>query len=263
MRTAYYGADGDHFLSSLVSFFGEDSIGNDFTVARPASARTEYFSPGDWELNDSAPVPGADFITIHARFRAGHPARIDWNKAPAGPSFADQPGIFVSFTPRPWALRQGGALDVILPLYGDAAGNRRVGFRSGTISPYRNGMLVGTEPSLVQARFAVPDAAANYRLTASSQQDPDPDRRLWPAVSAAWTFRSSAAAEGKQLPLLSVRFDPALDLRNRAPGGRPFTFPAYVDRPAGGGAGAGPGTVGAGVLRRREDLAPGEGRPRR
>jgi subtilisin family serine protease len=230
VRSAYYGADDDHFLSSMVSFFGADSIGDDFTTVRPASARTEYFSPGDWELSDSAPTPGTDSITIHPSLRAGHPARIDWNKAPVGPSFADRPGIFVSFTPRPWALRQGGALDVILPLYGDAAGNPRVAFRTGTISLYRNGTLVGTEPSLVQARFAVPDAAANYRLTASGPQVSNADRRLWPAVSAAWTFRSSAAAEGKQLPLLSVRFDPALDLRNRAPGGRPFTFPAYVDR---------------------------------
>jgi hypothetical protein len=32
------------------------------------------------------------------------------------------------------------------------------------------------------------------------------------------------------LPLLTVRYDPNVDIRNRAPGGAGFSFPAYVER---------------------------------
>jgi hypothetical protein len=44
------------------------------------------------------------------------------------------------------------------------------------------------------------------------------------------TFRSSSAADAKALPLLTTRFDPAVDLRNRAPANRLFSYPAYVER---------------------------------
>ncbi|WP_233223519.1 hypothetical protein [Amycolatopsis sp. CA-128772] len=79
----------------------------------------------------------------------------------------------------------------------------------------------------------MPDAGGAYRLTA------DVHRHtawwpLWTDVSAEWGFRSSAAADGRALPLLTARFDPAVDLRNRAPGGRLFTFPAFVERQGGG-----------------------------
>ena len=92
-----------------------------------------------------------------------------------------------------------------------------------------DGTLVGTTPSPDMAWFAVPDATADYRLTAQATRTAD----WWPlspTVSADWTFRSSAADEGSALPLLTVRFDPVVDLHNRLPGGQVVTFPAYVAR---------------------------------
>jgi hypothetical protein len=49
-------------------------------------------------------------------------------------------------------------------------------------------------------------------------------------VSAEWAFHSSSAGEGKALPMLTTRFDPDVDVHNRAPGNRRFSFPAYVER---------------------------------
>jgi hypothetical protein len=127
--------------------------------------------------------------------------------------------------------RKGGTIDAILPMFADSAGRPRlpqpfVG-DTGSISLYRDGTLVGTEPTPDFAMFAVPDAPASYRLAAESNRSTD-WWSLSTKVSCVWTFRSSAADEAKALPLLSVRFDPAVDLRNRAPGGKAFTFPAYV-----------------------------------
>jgi hypothetical protein len=54
----------------------------------------------------------------------------------------------------------------------------------------------------------------------------------WPLstkVAASWTFRSSAEQEGAALPLLTVRFDPAVDVRNRMPGGA-SKIPVSVER---------------------------------
>jgi hypothetical protein len=83
------------------------------------------------------------------------------------------------------------------------------------------------------ANIPVPDQAARYQLVADAHRTSD-DWPLWTTVSSAWTFRSSSADEGKALPLLTARFDPDVNLYNRAPGGKKFSFPAYVERQGGG-----------------------------
>jgi hypothetical protein len=157
---------------------------------------------------------------------------VVWNKAVAGPTL--QGALGGGGKGRPWAWRQGNVLDVVLPMLGDSAGRPRAappwtGVDSGSISLYRNGQLVGTVPAADAAGFDGPDAAAGYRLVAVANRAAG----WWPLstrVEAAWTFSSSAADDGKALPLLTARFDPAVDLRNRAPGGGTFSFPAYVAR---------------------------------
>jgi len=54
-------------------------------------------------------------------------------------------------------------------------------------------------------------------------------------VSAAWTFRSEEVTGDVEapLPLLSVRFAPAVDGLNRAQSGRPFVIPIEVTRQPG------------------------------
>jgi hypothetical protein len=190
--------------------------------------RTEYFTPGTWELLDQA--DGADMSTETVQMEAGHGYHIVWNKAVAGPTLKG-----VGPKGRPWALREQNVVDVILPMHGDSAGRPRVlmpnfyEFDRGSISLYRNGQLVGTAPVPDAAQFDVPETAAGYRLVVKASRTAE----WWPLstkVDAAWTFRSSVTQDAKALPLLSVRFDPAVDLRNRAPGGETFSFPAYVAR---------------------------------
>jgi hypothetical protein len=78
-------------------------------------------------------------------------------------------------------------------------------------------------------------------------------------VTAQWAFRSSAAGDGTAPPMLTTRFDPAVDLRNRATRQPALLLP----RPRGtaGRAGQDRRAVGGGVLRRRGDVAAGRGPP--
>jgi hypothetical protein len=193
---------------------------------RSAQERVEYFTPGTWHLHSGGYWGPRDSLNETVRLAAGREYRIVWNKAVSGPAFPDSS----------YAVRRDGALDVTLPMYTDAAGHPRVPFDwdtdTGSIRLYRDGALVGAEPVPHQARFAVPPEPATYRLEATTSRSV----AWWPlstSVSAAWTFSSSAAGEDTALPLLTARFDPAVDLRNRAPGGTAFTFPAAV-----GGSGA-------------------------
>lgn len=118
-------------------------------------------------------------------------------------------------------------------MHGDSAGHARVPFGlgatdTGSVSLFRDGSLVSTHEGSA-GRFDVAAEPAAYRLVTEVSRTTSwwP---LWTRVSAAWTFRSSAADEGKELPLLTARFDPAVDLLNPAPGGQRFSFPAYVER---------------------------------
>ncbi|HYN96500.1 MAG TPA: hypothetical protein VES42_21880, partial [Pilimelia sp.] len=112
-------------------------------------------------------------------------------------------------------------------LYGDQAG--RVGtsaWRRAQVALYRDGALVGEADRLDGTVFDVPPGANRYRLTAAAERD---FGGLATAVSAAWTFTSTAgAAEYTKQPLLAVRYAPPVDLRGRAPAGRTVALPVSV-----------------------------------
>ncbi|MFC7550803.1 S8 family serine peptidase [Plantactinospora sp. GCM10030261] len=233
VRTAYHDNEPESVRNyrAATPFFGTSLDAGWSHPVRVPQERTEYFTPGTWELESSGRHGAADSLRDTRQLVAGREHRIVWNKAVAGPTFRGATGTFDG--PRPWAWRKNGAIDVILPMYGDAAGRARVPFPgdgtdTGSIGLYRNGTLVRTEPRPDAARFDVPDDAATYRLVATTGRAVD----WWPLsteVSAAWTFRSSAAQEAAVLPLLTARFDPAVTLRNQAPAGQ-FAFPAHVER---------------------------------
>jgi subtilisin family serine protease len=223
VRTAYHDnvADSRRYFAASTEIAGARLGGGWSEVTRAPQERVEYFTPGTWRLQSNGYWGPRDSMGETMRLEAGREYRIVWNKAVSGPAFPDGS----------WAVRRDGTLDVTPPMYSDAAGHVRVPFDfdtdTGAIKLYRNGALVGEEPVPHHARFAVPPEPATYRLEATTSRSVD----WWPlstSVSAAWTFRSSAAGEGAALPLLAVGFDPAVDLRNRAPGGRRFTFPATV-----------------------------------
>jgi hypothetical protein len=100
---------------------------------------------------------------------------------------------------------------------------------------YRDGKLVGSTDTAGFGTFPVPADRAAYKLTATNRRTAP----WWPlaiSTSAEWTFSSAAPAGAPTaLPLLFVGFDPAVDLRGRAPGGRAFTFPVNVGRQVGSG----------------------------
>jgi hypothetical protein len=159
---------------------------------------------------------------------------LEWNKAAYGPAFEgttqDELGS------HPWAWRTGRIMDVTLPFYSDAAGHVRLPYSdddtdTGELSLYRDGKLVGTALNPVRGTFTVPMDDAAYRLTAAVKRN----QPWWPlatGMNATWTFNSRFSQGGTSaLPLLTARFDPKLDLRNTAPGGRMFSFGATVHRP--------------------------------
>jgi hypothetical protein len=202
-----------------------------------AGVRTEYFSPGTWDIK----ISGQCFqnsIEPDLELRAGRTYQISWGAAVRGPSLAGTQAT--SDGPRPWAFRQDNRVEVRLPLYTDAAGHPCVpdedaeeeGLLAGTTSLYRNGMLVGTQPHPARGAFDIPADEAEYRLTTNTRWTADP--YWWPlstTVDATWTFRSAnQGSDPAALQLLAVRYAPNVDIYNRAPGRQRFEFPVTVTR---------------------------------
>ncbi|MEV4056504.1 S8 family serine peptidase [Amycolatopsis sp. NPDC049688] len=217
-------------------FFGR-MVGYGYTELAPDQhERTEYYSPGRWDTVWTAGFLGD--LTEKLDLAAGRKYQLAWNKAVAGPSLRGLTVTHSGEQPRPWAWRKDGVFDMWLPLFGDAAGRPRTAEPAagdtGSTSLSKDGVAIPVAPDEPgRASIPVPDADGAYRLTADVHRHADwwP---LWTDVSAEWGFRSSAAADGRALPLLTARFDPAVDLRNRAPGHCVVTFPAYVERQGGG-----------------------------
>ncbi|HEX6685990.1 MAG TPA: S8 family serine peptidase [Candidatus Limnocylindrales bacterium] len=231
VHTAYHDNLGTavHSVQASAQFAGRSFGIEWFTPVRAGQKRIEYFTPGAWVFAQQAGPGNVAYEVLH--LRAGRRYDVAWNKAVSAPSLRGTnttvPGD------QPWAHRADNVIDVTLPLFGDSVGRPRLpvphlGDR-GSIGLYRNGELVGTVPSPDTAAFEVAEGSAAYRLVADAERA----AHWWPLatkVSAEWTFRSSAADSGRPLPLLTVRFDPAVDLRNRAPGDTSFSFPAHVAR---------------------------------
>ncbi len=232
VRTTYHGDAADQLreVGASTTIAG----GNAFlTYSEPAAApqtRTEYFTPGTWRLSACGPASACAAAT--QRLVKGRANSIAWNKAVAGPTFrgttADR-----TYGERPWAWRKDGAFDLALPMFGDSAGRPREALPEigddGSIALYRDGALVERVPRPTGAHIPVQAGESTYRLTAEATRA----AAWWPlsrTVKADWTFRSSAANEGKPLPLVTVRFDPAVDLRNRVRAERRIAIPAYVER---------------------------------
>ncbi|WP_439377423.1 S8 family serine peptidase [Amycolatopsis lexingtonensis] len=238
VRTAYHdNAPGEVRYVAGREFFGR-LVGYGYTEPVAAQQeRLEYYSPGKWETVWTSGFRGE--LTERLDLAAGRQYRLGWNEAVAGPSLRGLTVTHSGEQPRPWAWRKDGVFDLWLPLFGDAAGRPRKPEASagdtGSVTLAKDGVAIPVEPTgePTLARIPVPDADGGYRLTAEAHRHQDwwP---LWTDVAAEWGFRSSAAADGRPLPLLTARFAPAVDLRNSAPAGRVFTFPAFVERQGGG-----------------------------
>ena len=232
VRTRYHDdvSESRHGVMATPYFLGRPVGGQvAFQPLRGGQERTEYFSPGTWELDHYARE--LEWTTPEVlSLQAGRAYTVTWNKAVAGPAWH-----LTGTDPRfAGVWRDSGLLVVQPPMLSDSAGRPRTAspqpIYTGSISLYRDGQPVGNPvPSPDFALFDLPDAAAGYRLMAEANLAPG-GSSLSTMVKAAWTFRSSAADNGKPVPLLMVRFDPEVNLRNSAPGNVAFTFPAYVAR---------------------------------
>ncbi|MBP2330504.1 subtilisin family serine protease [Kibdelosporangium banguiense] len=239
VRTSYHdNVPGEVRYWAAMDFFGNSLYSQYTQPAAGQQERIEYFTPGKWAVSWSTAMRGPSYDD-QLDLLQGKSYRIGWNKAVVGPSFRGLTRTNVAEQPRPWVMRKDGEINGWLPLWGDSAGRaRRVDEFpgpdiSGEFSLYRNGNLLKSVPVADPAFIPVPDEAADYRLTGEVNRKGDPNWPLSTSISGDWRFRSSSADEGKALPLLNVRYDPAVDLRNRAPGGKAFSFPVSVERQGG------------------------------
>ncbi|WP_245736264.1 S8 family serine peptidase [Micromonospora pattaloongensis] len=160
-------------------------------------------------------------------YRAGRDYREQWNVAPFGPAMP------ASRFPDEWVSRQGDLLYASVPLFSDRYGHIGVSLTdTARTALYRDGKLLGETTDPGWGVFTVPPEPADYRLeTRATRSVSD----LATEVSAAWTF-PSAHSDGDgfaKLPVMAVRFAPALDAANAAPSGRAFRIPVTVQRQPG------------------------------
>ncbi|MEV4573362.1 S8 family serine peptidase [Nonomuraea jabiensis] len=206
------------------------------TDFRAPFTHTEYVNTGDgirWRhgLREQTTSEFGFVDSAPTRYEAGGTYTEKWNRGVFGPSLVN------NVTEAPVATRTGNVLLYQPLMYGDGAGRPGHGVTSRQRSIlYRDGQVVAEGQSLF-GRVEVPPADAQYRLVAETERGPD--STLSTRTTVAWTFRSAQGPAGERtaLPLSVVGFAPALDGRNAAPAGGPFTVPFTVRTQAGSAAG--------------------------
>jgi hypothetical protein len=155
-------------------------------------------------------------------YRAGQTYTTRWNEPVFSPSMPDETSLFN------WATRNGDLLSFELPMYGDSQGHGGFIANEGSTALYRDGELL-QQFDFTGGQFEVPPERGTYRLEIDHHQAMF---ELTPHQQVAWTFESAHADEGspERLPLLVVRFTPALDERGRAPSNTRFCLPLYVEQ---------------------------------
>ncbi|ONI77718.1 hypothetical protein ALI144C_30155 [Actinosynnema sp. ALI-1.44] len=217
------------------------------TVVPLPLERTEYYSPVSWQ-NSVRTSPSLDGGNEHGyrvgerTYRPGERLTAEWNKSVVGP------GLSVSqeaYTGLPHLVfREADKITASLPLFSDAA--RHSGFPrpeeysfadKGDTVLYANGKEIGRSGQPGDGSFPVAAGAADYRLTS----DVTRTSPIWPLstkVSSEWTFRSGHTDKATPLPLLTVGFDPKVDITNHARANTLFAIPVRVDRQPGTEGGA-------------------------
>jgi subtilisin family serine protease len=203
------------------------------------SSRTSYVNTdgqAQWttQFREGAPDPdGTDLLasTEHLSaptgYRGGRSYVERWNQAVFGPALTGHP--------REQVVRWADTLMLTTGIFADAAGHFSIS--SGTnisTSAYRDGVKIG-EVAGSGARFQVPAAVGKYRITTDFTR-PAPFN-LSTRNTLSWTFKSGHVEGSAPLPLSVVRFEPAVDNRNRAIPGLSTRLPFHVQRVPGSTAG--------------------------
>jgi subtilisin family serine protease len=166
-------------------------------------------------------------------YEAGCTYREFWNGAVLGPAFGNwQAGSSQGAWRTP-----DGQISFNSGLFTDPTPGRtslsKVRRDSARTALYRDGALVVETPAYGQLTAKVPAEEATYRLEAEADRASYAD--VSTKLSVAWTFRSRHKAVNAPvaLPLLTVRYAPALDAGRTAPAGRSFKIPIRVEHQPG------------------------------
>ncbi len=175
---------------------------------------TEYVEPGAEVLEQFQERDGAgmDSTLVTAQnglaSRTAQPGRTStttWNTAVLAPVVREGS-----------AARYGNLFDARFGLYDDAAGHSGWGMDTKAATRlYRDGVLVAETvlPGNLGRGVEVKAGKASYRLESEVVRNAAARRST--QVKAVWTFASdTASAEGENLPLWSVGFQPAVDSSN-------------------------------------------------
>jgi subtilisin family serine protease len=173
------------------------------------------------------PQPGSPEDLILSRldakpryYRAGQHYSLAWNEPPYGPGFVDG----LPQTP----ARQGDLLTFTAPLYGDRSGHTGTALGNYRTTVYKDGVKRAELDGETVRGLLSPDPAV-YRIEVAATQAL---YGLANPVKAAWTFPTAHVDDNTavQLPLLSLRFTPALNPKGEAFRGVRFKLPFVVSQ---------------------------------
>ncbi len=195
----------------------------------PLTRTEHYYSPdptmrwlNELWMHDAEFTQSIILGWVPYEYAAGKTYAARWNEPVFSASVPDETSLFE------WAARTGDLLAFDLPLYGDSDGHGGFVASAGSTTLYRGGELVQRLDS-IGGHFEVPAEPSTYRLELDHHQSMF---ELTPHQTVAWTFESGHVEEGssERVPLLAVRFTPALDDRGRAPGSTRFCLPLHVEQ---------------------------------
>jgi hypothetical protein len=201
-------------------------VGGSLEMMQGPLERTEYFTPGSWQLGLYGRQ--SDYLTADAvTLKAGQTYRMDWLAPVFGPTLSGSPPVLF-YGQRPWVWQQGTTLDVLVPLNGDGAGHAHLYIPgTGYTELFRDGASVGRSESAGTGRFDLPAAQGTYRLVTEDNRG---DVELSTKVVCDWTVK---LGNGEAPPLLTVGFQPQLDLTDTVKAGHDITVPATVTHQGG------------------------------
>jgi len=212
-------------------FLGLFYVGIDRSI--PGSL-TEHFYANEphavqWAAGWSVPNPNATgtedlyLSQLDAQpryYQAGQHYSHTWNEPPYGPGFVDG----LPQTPR----REGDELNFFAPLFGDRAGHTGTVLGNYRTTVYKDGVKRAELDGPSVKGLLSPDPSV-YRIEVAATQAV---YGLSNPVKVAWTF-PTAHVDGNtavQLPLLSLRFTPALNEKGEALRGVRFKLPFVVSQ---------------------------------
>ncbi|MEV7399399.1 S8 family serine peptidase [Streptomyces sp. NPDC091267] len=209
------------------------------TTQKLPSTTTAYVSTGDkvgwgFDFSQNGAPDEEGFPQTDASYSLGAPQAVQAGKAYTRTVNAAVFGPYVNANFG--VFRDGNEIIGSLPLVAD--GHRNAGgsaYSSVKTVLYRDGKVLtrNDDPLAGDVPFAVPAAAADYRLTTSVRRGADV-ASVSTRIDASWTFRSGRTADLTALPVSMVRFTPEVALDSTAKAGKTVSVPVTVQGAAAG-----------------------------